>query len=140
MSKELLCKFPDNSVFNFDYSQSSIWSPLVHRAYSYADLEPDSGFVTPKKLNFQMGFEFGNQNCSLKKVTSDMKKKIKTTGFALNHSALKIKKNNVNKKKKKKKSVSDFSPTPSFKGTCNPLTKKVFLCFFWVFFFQYYSS
>ncbi|KAK4373126.1 hypothetical protein RND71_008510 [Anisodus tanguticus] len=29
MSKDLLCKFPDNSAYDFDYSQSSIWSPLV---------------------------------------------------------------------------------------------------------------
>ncbi|KAK6142417.1 hypothetical protein DH2020_022765 [Rehmannia glutinosa] len=31
MSKDLLCKFPDNSAFDFDYSQSSIWSPLLPR-------------------------------------------------------------------------------------------------------------
>nr|XP_043637532.1 uncharacterized protein LOC122608493 [Erigeron canadensis] len=29
MSNELLTKFPDNSAFDFDYTQSSIWSPLL---------------------------------------------------------------------------------------------------------------
>ncbi|CAL1352173.1 unnamed protein product [Linum trigynum] len=35
MSKELLVKFPDNSAFDFNYSESSIWSPLVPRIHNY---------------------------------------------------------------------------------------------------------
>lgn len=116
MSKELLCKFPDNSAFDFNYSQSSIWSPLVPRAYKSIDFESDLDFATPRKHDF----EVGNENRSLNKVTSNIKKRMRTTAFAVNLSALKTK-----KKKKKKKIVSDFSPSPSFKGACNPVTKKV---------------
>ncbi|KAK4581933.1 hypothetical protein RGQ29_025188 [Quercus rubra] len=58
MSKELLCKFPDkSSAFNFDYTQSLIWSPLVPRAYSAMDLDSDFedlDFMTPtnRKISF----------------------------------------------------------------------------------------
>ncbi|XP_057786515.1 uncharacterized protein LOC131003959 [Salvia miltiorrhiza] len=31
MASELLYKFPDNSAFDFNYAQSSIWSPLLPR-------------------------------------------------------------------------------------------------------------
>ncbi|XP_047951901.1 uncharacterized protein LOC125197228 [Salvia hispanica] len=32
MSNDLLYKFPDNSALDFNYAQSSIWSPLLPRA------------------------------------------------------------------------------------------------------------
>jgi hypothetical protein len=34
MTHELLDKFPDSSAFDFNYSQSSIWSPLLPRGTS----------------------------------------------------------------------------------------------------------
>ncbi|KAG2325110.1 hypothetical protein Bca4012_039599 [Brassica carinata] len=43
MCQELLCKFPDNFAFGFDYTQSSLWSPLLPRNYaSPSDLDSDS--------------------------------------------------------------------------------------------------
>ncbi|KAI3737400.1 hypothetical protein L2E82_27401 [Cichorium intybus] len=41
MSTELLCKFPDNSAFDFDYTQSSIWSPLVPHPSNPSSPAPD---------------------------------------------------------------------------------------------------
>ncbi|ONK74853.1 uncharacterized protein A4U43_C03F10800 [Asparagus officinalis] len=34
MSQNLLCKFPDDSAFGFNYSESGIWSPLLPRGRS----------------------------------------------------------------------------------------------------------
>ncbi|XVF20977.1 hypothetical protein REPUB_Repub12eG0050700 [Reevesia pubescens] len=117
MSRELLCKFPDNSAFDFDYTQSSLWSPLVPRAYSSADLDFDS--ITPRKLAFEFGFGLELEKCksSAKKFRPNIKKKIATAAFNINLNLLR------NKIKKRKKMTSEFSPTP-VKGGCAPIITK----------------
>lgn len=114
MSSELLCKFPDNSAYDFDYSQSTIWSPLVPRPYSPMDLD----LITPRKLSYNMGL---GARCSVNKVGSKLRKKFTSNAFNL-------KLDFVKKHNKNKKMASDFSPTPPrIKGACyNPIFKKVF--------------
>ncbi|PIN04619.1 hypothetical protein CDL12_22845 [Handroanthus impetiginosus] len=56
MSKDLLCKFPDNSAFDFDYTQSSIWSPLMPRPPPHSAAR---GLELSRKLSYDGNGEIG---------------------------------------------------------------------------------
>ena len=107
MAEELLCKFPDTSAFDFDYSQSSIWSPLLprpHRSLAFDwDLE-----TPPGKLSDRLGLNKTN----LKKVTMNLKNNIFT----------------IFKKQKKKRRRSFINPSDHFSPT--PPSTKVTIFFF----------
>ncbi|KAF8041601.1 hypothetical protein BT93_A0255 [Corymbia citriodora subsp. variegata] len=99
--RDLLHKFPDNSSLGFDYSQSSIWSPLLPRSH----FPVDSGcFATPRKLCFGFGQE-RTATRKRKKVNLSMSNKKKMM------------------KKKKPAKVSDSSLTPT-DVACAPFARK----------------
>ncbi|KAL8045467.1 hypothetical protein ABFX02_08G116500 [Erythranthe guttata] len=105
MSRDLLCKFPDNSAFDFDYGQSSIWSPL---------LPPPSADFTGRGLELSRNLSFDETDEvglleNTRKMAVRMKKKL-TDAVLDNISLCRTMKR---KKTKKKRKSFGFSPVTS---------------------------
>ncbi|KAL5714470.1 hypothetical protein ACHQM5_016431 [Ranunculus cassubicifolius] len=90
MSQQLLSKFPDESAYDFDYTQSGIWSPLLPRGHSR--MQDVSASEVTRKLLAETP-EFPQEK--MKKLSSRIKKKMSAA------------------MRRKKKKGLDFSVSPN---------------------------
>ncbi|GFQ05623.1 hypothetical protein PHJA_002706400 [Phtheirospermum japonicum] len=78
MSNNLLSKFPDNLDFDFDYAQSSIWSPLLPRQL------PNSTNAAGLDLSWRLSYGETNEMGFLgntKRMAARIKRKFTDTVF-----------------------------------------------------------
>lgn len=115
-SRDLLCKFPDSTAFGFDYSQSSIWSPLIPRAHIAVDQPADA--VTPKRLSDGSGA--GKLRSARKKIAASA---FRTSLRVMQRSRRKMMKMKRNVTQKPR--ALDFSSTPVKGCACGPLIAEV---------------
>lgn len=116
MSRDLLCKFPDSTAFGFNYSQSSIWSPLIPRAHVPVD---SASIVTPKKLSYGSGAE--------SKLRSN-RKKIAASAVKISPRVMQKSRGKMMKMKRNRTPNSraqGLSPTPVEACACFPLAAEV---------------
>ncbi|XP_022885896.1 uncharacterized protein LOC111402077 [Olea europaea var. sylvestris] len=97
MSRDLLYKFPDNSAFDFDYAQSSIWSPLLP--------PPLHSHQGKGGISRKLSYEEDGLLENTKKMTAKFKRKFANAVFDHLHK--------YHKMKKRKRKSMEFSSVPS---------------------------
>ncbi|CAA6668651.1 unnamed protein product [Spirodela intermedia] len=82
MSSHLLLKFPDNSAYDFDYSQSGIWSPLLPRG-SAATATVAAASDSARKKPFRREERDKAKGKKLSKLKGKIRKKLAKKGLGL---------------------------------------------------------
>lgn len=118
MSNDLLYKFPDNSAFDFNYAQSSIWSPLLPRA-----APPGSGGGGGGGVSRKLAYEEVGLLENTKKIAGKIKRKF--TDAVLNNVS------RCTKMKRRRRRSFRFSPVapPRRLPSASPKVQLLVCCF-----------